>query len=88
MSGWRHTVLVGGDCGSCWHESFQIGAPQDRICTAPIPDPASPCGFEGCEGWPGDHDFTVGRCQHPPKHDCHPHVPTRCQCGHPIEAER
>lgn len=87
MTGWRHTVLLGNDCGSCWHESFQIGAPQDSICTTPVPDPASPC--EECwlaAGMPvhGPVDWLPVTSQHL----AHAHVPTRCTCRHPIEPTR
>ena len=56
-------------------------------CTTPTPDPTSPCarrylwttGILDCMWDPNDH----------PEKSGHPHVPTRCLCGHPIEeAER
>ena len=49
----------------------------------PTPDPASPCGHPECE-----HDARA-TWTHPPAgpylHGSHPHVPTRCTCGDPIE---
>ena len=47
----------------------------------PTPDPASPCGHPTCNQRAIAHVHmgahgVYGR---------HPHVPTRCTCGHPIE---
>ena len=48
----------------------------DCCCTTPTPDPASPCGV--C------NQGTV-MCFYT---NTHTYQPTRCTCGHPIEAAR
>lgn len=83
MTTWRHA--------NEWHSDFtgltHCMAPRDNgspcECTTPTPDPASPCGHPECE-----HDARA-TWTHPPAgpylHGSHPHVPTRCTCGDPIE---
>ena len=78
---WRHTNPVGSShiaCDAC------IDDPAVKYaCTTHTPDPASPCGHPECE-----HDARA-TWTHPPAgpylHGSHPHVPTRCTCGDPIE---
>ena len=68
---------------------------QDKAMDAdhlPTPDPASPCGYPGCIDPTGPDDEIV-HCDpdcgpHTPEANGHPHAPTRCTCGHPIEATR
>ena len=80
MSGWRHV----DDCGTPDDDPF-CG------CTTPTPDRYSECGFDGCwmmgflchcddpsEDCKGDHPISAD--------GGHPYIPTRCTCGHPIEA--
>lgn len=58
-------------------------------CTTPTPDDVSPCGWrneygETCDAYLTNHGYDE-HCEHRMRADCHPHVPTRCTCGHPIE---
>ncbi len=77
MSGWRHVEQVTQHagtrvCGNCYVEN--------KVCTTPTPDPASPCRRCGRDLWNIAHPLIPGE----PRRD-HPHQPTRCTCGHPIE---
>lgn len=95
MTTYRHVeaeakgIVFPGDVpGGCIHCLWD-DAPEP--CRNPNPDPASPCGFEGCwmtglschcddpsEGCPGGHPITAD--------GGHPFVATRCvTCGHAIE---
>ena len=63
------------------------------VCVIPTPDPASPCGYVGCfqPDDQGPHlpcpvDIACGL--HREWVGCHPRQPTRCTCGHTIEAVR
>lgn len=63
-------------------------------CTTPTTDPASPCGFKSG----GPLDIPCGATGSDDWHKrsfwwqepwlYHPHLPTRCTCGHPIEPVR
>lgn len=89
MNGWVHEdgdadgvclVFIGIHCEKCMD-------PVQCLCNTPTPDPSSPCGYEGCV--PGDL-LTHEPCEfwavlEHPWSGCHPHQPTRCTCGHPIE---
>ena len=77
MSGWRHVDELAGVCAS-WVSWKKGRCP----CTTPTPDPASPCGYEGCWGKRWTHAWVSGQFL---DESSHPHVPTRCNCGHPIE---
>ena len=66
-------------CFECWWSEYEV-------CTAPTPDPASPCGFQrggrvcGTGANNLDHDAA------PQPWGTHRYQPTRCTCGHPIKA--
>lgn len=83
MTTYRHARETAnfGWCLDCSLMSDERGlAP----CTTPTPDPASPCGHPTCNQRAIAHVHmgahgVYGR---------HPHVPTRCTCGHPLEATR
>jgi len=93
MTGWRHAravfeITVGGrTCRECY-ESGSL-----PVCADPQPDPGSPCGVDGCEGWYAHQSWNDtseepgAQCAHEPREDCHPHLPTLClHCGHGLEA--
>lgn len=100
MTGWKHGdvdydgIVIAGDLltGECVRCGWVDHNP--RVCRTPTPDPASPCAFEGCasqilDGALGHRPFEyVHRCPDPERHvetpKCHPHVPTRCTCGHAL----
>ena len=85
MGEWRHGAMHGIGVKSGPNDGRRCR------CTTPAPDPASPCGFK--EG--GPKDIPCGAVAHHDWHDkrfwwqepwlWHPHQPTRCTCGHPIE---
>lgn len=81
MTEWRHATGLG--CVAAVPETSTRRLVEGRLvkmcgCTIPDPDPTSPCGLPGCgEALGGAIDSTN-----------HPHVPTRCTCGHPIKAQR
>lgn len=91
MTGWRHdnepADWLDPSCTQCMAEHWEDDPlPDGAICTTPTPDPASPCGYEGCSeqhwqpGYEGIHDTDMGT---------HPIEPTRCAtCQHPIEKAR
>lgn len=56
-------------------------------CTTPTPDPASPCDLEWCQHRGAYWWHTALRVggDHDQWDRLHPHQPTRCTCGHPIE---
>lgn len=80
MTAYRHAEEYPNGCRAYGLDGYICG------CPTPTPDPTSPCGFEDCE-----HDGNA-TWTHPPAgpylHGAHPHVPTLCTCGHPIEAAR
>lgn len=88
MTGWQHVELptFPGMCAGCIDEMAQDSMTDyphgiQLPCTTPTPDPTSPCGRLDCHwspavAWP--HAALSS----------HPHIPTRCTCGHPIEATR
>jgi hypothetical protein len=89
VSGWRHVEQVTQHagtrvCGNCYVEN--------KVCTTPTPDPASPCGWTYGNGEPCD--VPADRLIHPASTrpfyglNTHDFVPTRCTCGHPIERVR
>lgn len=97
MTGWRHSAETLG-VRWCLGPGPNIGY---CGCQNPTPDPASPCGYVGCaalipEGMLGSRDdVSVHVCTDEEMHaesgdtsKCHPHQPTRCTCGHAIEAVR
>jgi hypothetical protein len=77
MSGWVHVER--DSAGMC----LMLNPDESWCsCTTPTPDPSSPCGWRGRDGtWeiPCRNGGTL--------HEglLHPHQPTRCTCGHPIE---
>ena len=92
MSGWVHDNApadwLNPSCVTCMAEHYEDDplAP-DAICTAPTPDPASPCGYVGCVDPTSEwHGACFHLDDHDEQEDCHVRVPTRClTCGHPIE---
>lgn len=86
MSEWRHTFEVPAcDWTGDTDAEYPVcgAADGDLGCghTKAEPDPASPCG--AC-------DLPDASRVHMPETMAwdHPHIPTRCQCGHPIEPVR
>lgn len=91
-----------GQCAGCLNEMAQDSMTDNPFgiqsaCTTPTPDPASPCGFEdpwakyghpfppcGRPETHTHHTFSGGRGETPD--GGHFYRPTRCTCGHAIEA--
>lgn len=78
---WRHVEEHNGVCVGCGRSDN----PYQSLCNTPTPDPGSPCGWRGRDGsWrtpcveAGTAHATL----------LHPHHPTRCTCGHALEAVR
>ncbi len=75
MSGWVHVER--DSAGMC----LMLNPDESWCsCTTPTPDPSSPCRRCGRDLWNIAHPLIPGE----PRRD-HPHQPTRCTCGHPIE---
>lgn len=83
---WRHANGDGWplepDCAQCYADQWETEHPV--ICDTPTPDPSSPCAMcwkPLANAWhpqnadPWSHDFIAMKGE-----------PTRCTCGHPIEA--
>lgn len=86
MSGRRHVTECGCERRHCLVDGYEPSEPGcvgPCLCERPTPDPASPCGQLVSDGFGrafqcGGRDSTG---------HAHPHVPTRCTCGHPITKE-
>lgn len=86
---WRH--VDGGQGRVCWVKDDKGEYVCD--CVDPTADPDSPCGDDR-----DGHDLPCGAVASDDWHDrrtwqhdpelWHPHQPTRCLCGHPLEAVR
>lgn len=88
MTAYRHAVRTSKyDCGAIqWS-----GTSTERkcLCIQAEPDPASPCGYEGCVHPPEWHLGVLCPWRHPHDSLCHPHIATRClNCHHALEADR
>lgn len=73
MSQWQHVKRF--DDGRC---AVDVEGLPDG-CYPPTPDPSSPCGLCGQNGYRTVHATDIAKGRR------HPHQPTRCTCGHPIE---
>lgn len=81
MTGWRHAET---DTGMCTADDGLNWCG----CITPTLDPASPCGE-----WYQYDRMECGAIAPATVHEMprpygHPHIPTRCTCGHAIEPSR
>ncbi len=92
-TGWQHgepcDCADADHCGALakknWREALGISVDGTCGCMTPTPDPASPCGA----AWPDGENCAMTEYPHDrPMGPSHEYIPTRCTCGHVIEAAR
>lgn len=81
MAEWQHVWASRGYAASVCIDHAEDAPPCG--CTTPTPDPASPCGFEGCLIPPGK-PWHVWADDIEPDALHHKRIPSRCLCGHAL----
>ena len=83
---WRHEREDTGMCADCYDAADDSDHDAEAFCTTPTPDPASPCSQSFV--FHGKTLMTCGKTRD--QHGAYPdsHQPTRCTCGHTLEAVR
>lgn len=83
MSGWKHSVEDTSEgivsCAECWVIEYEV-------CKDATPDLTRPCTYDVLGNYGGESSSCGDAADQHPGRWKHPYQPSRCTCGHSIEA--